>query len=64
VTPIERILNDARIAWLQRNWYESEAWAAKASEEIRAMAESRRRSISQKFRFLAARLAAKHGRKA
>jgi hypothetical protein len=55
-TPLGRLIDDFITAYRLRQWYELEAWEAKAKREIKAMAEVARRGIGQKTRFAIARL--------
>lgn len=59
MTPLERMIEDHRTAFLLRTWYENEAYAAKAHAEIKAMVEVANRGIGQRFRYARARLRAK-----
>jgi len=61
VTPLERLIDDRVTAFRVREWYAQAEFEKKARAVIKAMAESRRRSISQLCRFAAARIAAQQG---
>lgn len=61
MTALERLIDEGRAALMQREWYAHAAFEKKAKAEIKAMAERDRRSIGQRFRFAAARIAAQLG---
>lgn len=61
MTPLQRLIDDRVTAFRMRQWYEAAEFEKKARAVIKAMAESRRRSIGQQIRFIAARIAAQQG---
>lgn len=58
MTPLERLIDDHRTAFLMRVWYANADFEKKARAEIAANVESANRSIGQLFRHASARLAA------
>lgn len=58
MTKLETLLAHFEAMRREQDWYCEAEWERKARAEIKAMAEVARRSLGQKFRYLAVRVAA------
>lgn len=56
MTPLQRLIEEHRLAFLDRHWYDLAAFERKAKAEIKAMGEAARRSIGQTVRYSRARI--------